>query len=138
MLDLFKTFTASNWFLALTAAVFAVFTYTLDQTGSVELARTVAFNTLVVLQVAYLFFVRYLHGASSTLAGLRGTPAVWTALFIVVAGQLAVTYIPSAQMIFGTVPLSPFYATIVIGAGAAVFGLLEVEKQLRLAIRRIR
>jgi len=120
------------------AAVFAVFTYTLDQTGSVELARTVAFNTLVVLQVAYLFFVRYLHGASSTLAGLRGTPAVWTALFIVVAGQLAVTYIPSAQTIFGTVPLSPFYAAIVIGAGAAVFGLLEVEKQLRLAIRRIR
>jgi magnesium-transporting ATPase (P-type) len=120
------------------AAVFAVFTYTLDQSGSVELARTVAFNTLVVLQVAYLFFVRYLHGASSTLDGLKGTPAVWTGLVIVTIGQAVVTYLPAAQKVFGTVSLSPFYGAIVIGAGVAVFGLLEVEKQLRLAIRRIR
>jgi len=120
------------------AAVFAVFTYTLDQSASIELARTVAFNTLVVLQVAYLFFVRYLHGASSTLDGLKGTPSVWVALLIVMVGQLMATYLPAAQNVFGTVSLSPFYASIVVGTGIAVFGLLEVEKQMRLAMRRIR
>ncbi|MEL6257799.1 MAG: cation transporting ATPase C-terminal domain-containing protein [Pseudomonadota bacterium] len=117
------------------ATVFAVFTYTLNETGSVELARTVAFNTLVILQVAYLFFVRYRHGASTTLTGLRGTPAVWAALAAVMVGQIAVTYWPPAQAIFGTASLSPAFATIVIGAGVTVFALLEVEKQLRLAIR---
>ena len=117
------------------AAVFAVFTYTLDETGSIELARTVAFNTLVVLQVAYLFFVRYLHGASTTLQGLRGTPAVWTALAVVVFGQLVVTYLPMAQGIFGTSALSPKYAAIVLGAGVAGFGVLEVENPLTLALK---
>jgi len=117
------------------ATVFAVFTYTLDESGSLELARTVAFNTLVALQVAYLFFVRYLHGASSTWTGLCGTPAIWAALAIVVAGQLAVTYWPGAQAVFGTIALAPKYAAIVLGAGVAVFGLMEVEKQLRLVSR---
>ncbi|MEL6324119.1 MAG: HAD-IC family P-type ATPase, partial [Pseudomonadota bacterium] len=116
------------------AAVLAVFTYTLDETGSIDLARTVAFNTLVVLQVAYLFFVRYLHGASTTLQGLKGTPAVWTALAIVVIGQVAVTYWSPAQAIFGTADLNWRFGAIVLGAGVTVFCLLEVEKQLRLTI----
>ena len=53
-------------------------------------------------------------------------------------GQLMATYLPAAQNVFGTVSLSPFYASIVVGTGIAVFGLLEVEKQMRLAMRRIR
>lgn len=122
--------------LLFAAAIFGIFTYTLNETGSLDLARTVAFNGLVVLQVAYLFFVRYQHGASTTLAGLRGTPAIWIALCVVVAGQLAATYWPTAQAVFGTTGLPLKHAGIVLGAGIAVFGLLEVEKQLRLAIQR--
>ncbi len=122
--------------LLFAATVFAVFTYTLDETGSLDLARTVAFNTLVALQVAYLFFVRYLHGASSTLAGLRGTPAVWTAIAIVCVGQFVVTYWPGAQSVFGTTALPPKYLAIVLGSAVLVFGLLEVEKQLRFIIRQ--
>ena len=116
------------------ATVFAVFTYTLNETASVELARTVAFNTLVVLQVAYLFFVRYQHGPSTTFAGLHGTPAVWTALAVVVFGQFIVTYLPAAQEIFGTTGLSLRFGAIVLGAGVVVFALLEVEKQLRFVV----
>jgi magnesium-transporting ATPase (P-type) len=117
------------------ATVFSVFTYTLNETGSVEMARTVAFNTLVVLQVAYLFFVRYQRGPSTTLEGLKGTPAVWAAIAVVVIGQLTVTYLPAAQEVFGTTDLSVRFGAIVIGAGVVVYALLEVEKQLRLAVR---
>ena len=117
------------------ATVFAVFTYTLNETGALDLARTVAFNTLVVLQVAYLFFVRFRHGASTTLEGLRGTRAVWAGLAVVIAGQLTVTFWPPAQEVFATTSLPPVYAGIVLGAGVVVYVLLEIEKQMRLALR---
>ena len=117
------------------AAVFAVFTYTLNEAGSVDLARTVAFNTLVALQVAYLFFARYLHGPSTTWTGVKGTPAVWTALAVVLTGQVVVTFWPPAQAVFGTIALDIKGAGLVIGAGVVVFVLLELERQLRRVLR---
>lgn len=113
------------------ATVFAVFSFTIDTSGSLPLARTVAFNTLVTLQVIYLFVVRFRHSPSTTLIGLRGTPAVWIAITIIAVAQLTITYLPQAQMIFGTTALSPIYIGIILGSGLLVFALLEVEKQLR-------
>lgn len=58
------------------ATVYGMFTYALDRGYSVELARTIAVNTLVVLEIFHLFFIRNIHGTSLTWAAARGARVV--------------------------------------------------------------
>jgi potassium/sodium efflux P-type ATPase len=115
--------------------VFGVFAWALDRGRAIEEARTLAVNTLVVLQIFYLFSVRYVHGTSLTLQGLMGTPAVLTGLGITVLAQLAFTFAPPLQALFGTRPLTPFDALVAIGCGVALLLVLELEKRLRAGAR---
>ena len=69
------------WRVVLVSALFAaislgVFFAALGRGRDLETARTLVVNTLVVLQIFYLFNVRYLHMASITWRGALGTPAV--------------------------------------------------------------
>ncbi|SSC70023.1 unnamed protein product [Ciceribacter sp. T2.26MG-112.2] len=48
------------------AAVFGIFSYALDRGYPVALAQTMAMNTLVVLEIFHLFFIRNIHGTSLT------------------------------------------------------------------------
>jgi magnesium-transporting ATPase (P-type) len=118
------------------AAVFGVFTYAIDKGHSLVLAQTMAMNTLVVLEIFHLFFIRNIHGASLTWAAVRGTRIVWTVVILVTAAQVAVTYIPLFQTILGTeaVPLADGF--LILAIGAAFFALIEIEKQIRLGLRR--
>lgn len=54
------------------AAVFGMFTYALDKGYALPLAQTIALNTLVVLEICHLFFIRNIHGTSLTWAAVRG------------------------------------------------------------------
>jgi magnesium-transporting ATPase (P-type) len=56
--------------------------------ADVEQARTMVVNTLVVLETACLFNVRFLHASSLTLRGAPGTRPVSIGLVLVVAAQL--------------------------------------------------
>ena len=89
------------------AIVFGVYTWAVDQGYSQPLARTLAMNMLVVLEIFHLFYIRNLHGTSLTWAAARGTPVVWACVLTVTAAQFAVTYVPVFQDVFGTaaVPL---------------------------------
>src|SRR3990167_5858866 len=49
-----------------TCGVFGMFAYALDRAYPVELARTIALNTLVVMEIFYLFFIRNIYGMSFT------------------------------------------------------------------------
>ncbi len=106
----------------------AVFFWALGQGRDLEVARTMVVNTLVVLEIFYLFNVRYLHMTSFTLTGVKGTGPVLVALGIVVAGQFAFTYLPAMNAIFGSRPLSRTEGMIVVAIGAASLVVLEVEK----------
>lgn len=75
-------------------AVISVFTWALERGHDVATARTMVVNTLCVLEIFYLFSVRYLHGPSFSLQGLKGTPAVLGAIAAVVVAQLLSTYTP--------------------------------------------
>lgn len=114
------------------AAVFGMFTYALDRGYSLPLAQTIAMNTLVVLEIFHLFFIRNIHGTSLTWAAARGTPVVWTVVVAVTAAQFAVTYLPPLQAVLGTegVPLGD--GLLIVAIGVAFFALLEIEKQVRL------
>lgn len=118
------------------AAVFGMFTYALDRGYSLPLAQTIAMNTLVVLEIFHLFFIRNIHGTSLTLAAARGTKVVWTVVIAITAAQFAVTYIPVLQSVLGTEPVVLFDGFLIVGIGVAFFAIIEIEKQIRLGLQR--
>lgn len=97
-------------------------------------ARTMVVDMLVVAEIAYLFNVRYLHGRSLTGRGVLGTPAVLLAVGGVTLAQLAFTYVPTLNRLFGSVPLSAADGGLLLAIGAGLFLLLEGEK---LVMRRL-
>ncbi|MCF3974673.1 cation-transporting P-type ATPase [Paracoccus salsus] len=121
--------------LLFTAAVFAVHTYALDKGHSQELAQTMSMNTIVVLEIFHLFFIRNIHGTSLTWAAARGTRVVWACVIAVTTAQFAVTYLPPLQAVFGTEAVPLFDGLLIVAIGVVFFGLIETEKQMRLAFR---
>ncbi len=118
------------------AAVFGILQYAFDQGYALELGQTMAMNTIVVLEIAQLFFIRNIHTTSLTFAAIRGTRVVWIVIAVVTTAQFAVTYLPPLQGIFGTqaVPLAD--GLLILAAGVAFFAVIELEKQIRLGLRK--
>jgi len=116
--------------------VYGMYAYALDRGYSLDLTRTIALNTLVVLEIFHLFFIRNIYGTSLTWQAVRGTPMVWSAVLAVVLAQFAITYMPVLQGIFATVPVPLWDGVLIVGVGVALFALLESEKQIRLALTR--
>ncbi|MFC7703300.1 cation-translocating P-type ATPase [Plastorhodobacter daqingensis] len=112
-----------------TIGVFGQFALELWLGGTVEAARTMAVNTLVAMEVFYLFSVRYRHGASLTWQGAKGTRAVLMAVGLVVMLQAIFTYLPPMQRLFGTVALSPLQLLECAGAGVLLLLVLELDKR---------
>ena len=74
----------------------ACITYAIDRGYSVELARTIALNTLVVMEIFHLFFIRNIYGTSLTWKAVRGTKVVWAVVIVITVAQFAITYLPLA------------------------------------------
>ena len=96
-----------------------------------EEARTIAVNTIVVLEIAYLFSVRFLHLTSVTVQGVLGTPAVLITVGLVIMLQLVLTYAPFMHVLFATRPVAFLDGLAIIGVGAALLAILEIEKLVR-------
>jgi len=127
------------WRVLLVSALFAavclaIFFGALARGYELEAARTLVVNALVVLEIFYLFNVRYLHGGSITLRGVLGTPAVLIALAAAVAAQLAFTYAPLMNLWFHSRPVALADGVLIVAVGAALMLLLEGEK---IFLRRI-
>jgi len=118
------------------AAVFGMFTYALDRGYSLPLAQTIAMNTLVVLEIFHLFFIRNIHGTSLTWAAARGTKVVWTVVIAITAAQFAITCVPLLQSVLGTEPVALFDGLLIVGIGTAFLAIIEIEKQIRLGLQR--
>jgi magnesium-transporting ATPase (P-type) len=127
------------WHIVLVAllflgGVFGIVEYALARGYSIELARTMALNTLVVMEIFHLFFIRNIYGTSLTWTALRGTPVVWATVVIVISAQFAITYVPALQAIFGTRPVAFLDGLLIVTAGVLLFALVEIEKQIRLKL----
>jgi magnesium-transporting ATPase (P-type) len=99
------------------------------------LAQTIAMNTLVVLEIFHLFFIRNIHGTSLTWAAVRGTKVIWTVVLTITGAQLAITFLPPFQAILGTRSVSLSDGMLILGVGAAFLAIIEVEKQIRLGLK---
>ncbi len=93
-------------------------------------ARTVAVNTLVACEIAYLFNARFLSESSLSMKGLFGSRAVLISVAIVVVLQAMFTYLPFMQALFDTTPLDPAIWAHIAGAGVVLFLLVEIEKAI--------
>jgi magnesium-transporting ATPase (P-type) len=116
--------------LLFTAGALGIFAWAMMRGSGVELARTMVVNTLCVMEVFYLFNVRYLHMRSFTWRGARGTPAVLWAVTAVVLAQLAFTYAPWMQAIFDTRAVPLVDGLMILAIGVLSMVVLEVEKAL--------
>jgi magnesium-transporting ATPase (P-type) len=116
--------------LLFVTGAFGIFFYAIERGFSTELGRTMVVNTIVVMEAFYLFNVRYIHGPSLTWQGVLGTPAVLVALIVVVVAQLAFTYLPWMQDVFGTEAIAVADGALIVGIGVALLGLVEIEKRL--------
>ncbi len=112
------------------AGIFGMYEWALWHGASVETARTVAVNTLVAMEVFYLFSVRYLKAPSFTLQGVKGTPRVLLAVAAVFALQLVFTYTPFMQGLFASTALPLRTGVAIVGVGLTVLVVLELEKLL--------
>lgn len=118
------------------ACVFGIYSYATDKGHSPELARSMALNSIVVLEIFHLFFIRNIYGTSLTWKAIRGTRVVWTTVIIITVAQFAITYLPPLQAVFGTEPVPFLDGLVIIGVGVVFFAVLEIEKQMRLVFQR--
>lgn len=116
--------------------VFGIYAYAIDRGYSSDLARTLALNTLVILEIFHLFFIRNIYGTSLTWKAVRGTKVVWSTVIIITAAQFAVTYFTPLQKVFGTQSVPIFDGVLIVALGVVFFAIIEAEKQLRLAFTR--
>jgi magnesium-transporting ATPase (P-type) len=107
-----------------------MYEYALWHGADVDEARTVAVNTLVCMEVFYLFSVRYLKARSFTWTGVKGTPRVLAAVAGVFVLQLVFTYAPFMHTLFASRPVSLGMGVHIVAVGVAVLLVLEIEKSL--------
>ena len=114
------------------AGVFGIYDYAIERGYSENLARTIAMNTLVVLEIFHLFFIRNMYGTSLTWKAICGTKVVWIAVIAVVLGQFAITYLPWFQTIFETEAIGFLDVLLIVSIGVMLFVIIEIEKRVRL------
>ena len=131
------------WHIVLVAilfvcGVFGIYAYAIDRGYSIELARTIAVNTLVVMEIFHLFFIRNIYGTSLTWKAARGTRVVWLTVVVITVAQFSLTYAPPLQSIFATEAVPFMDGLLIVVIGIALFAIIEIEKQLRLRLRAMR
>jgi magnesium-transporting ATPase (P-type) len=110
--------------------IFGIFWWTQAEGATLAESRTYAVNTLVVMEIFYLFSVRRLRAPSLSLGGIRGTRPVLIALAVVVSLQLVFTYAPFMEAFFDTRPVDFVHGAEILGIGVALFAILEIEKRV--------
>jgi len=116
--------------LILVAGTFGLFLWEREHGAPIELARTVAVNTLVMFEVFYLFSARYLLAPALTLEGLSGNKYVLYAIALLIVIQLTFTYAAPMQTLFATSAMSIDSWLRVITVASSVLFLVEMEKML--------
>jgi magnesium-transporting ATPase (P-type) len=106
---------------------FGIF-YTYEHRGeSIELARTVALNTLVFFEMVYLFNSRSLTEPAHKVS-VRSNPWITVGVVACFASQLLVTYFAPLNKMFHTEALALVDWVIALAIASSVFFAVEVEK----------
>ena len=120
--------------IILMGGTMGLFLWEMEQGASIEHARTVAVNTLVMFEIFYLFNSRYITASVFNWAGLTGNRHVLIAITILIIFQLGFTYLAPMQYLFGSIAIDfSIWLRIVLVSSTVLF-LVELEKYF---VRRI-
>ncbi|PKP62940.1 MAG: carbonate dehydratase, partial [Alphaproteobacteria bacterium HGW-Alphaproteobacteria-8] len=117
------------------AGGFGVWFWALSHGLEIEVARTMVVNTLVAMEIFYLFSVQGGHDRPLGLRGAFSSAPVWIGVAVVLAAQAALSFTPLLRAAFDTRPLPLDAFALIVGVGAALLVLAEAEKW---AARRLR
>ncbi len=112
----------------------ALFQWEMARTDSLDAARTVAVNALVMGEIFYLFNCRYLLAPVRNWQDFTGNPYVLLSIAVLVVLQTGFTCLPFMQKLFGVAALDATAWSLVLGFGVLLFVAVELEK---LAIRML-
>lgn len=133
------------WRVALVSALMmtgalGLFLWELEAGTTVETARTIAVNAIVVTEMFYLINSRHISESVLNREGILGSRYVLGAISACIVLQLLFTYAPFMHTIFGSAGLTAVEWAKVLAVGVSVFLLAEAEKAVirRLGIRRRR
>ena len=121
--------------LLIGGATTAVFLFEEHQGYSIEMAQTMAVNTLVLGQLFYLFNSRFLKESSLRLDLLFTNRVVWIAIGMLAVLQVLFVYVPFLNLWFHSAPIPASDWLLPIGIGFAIFLAVEAEKAL---LRRLK
>jgi magnesium-transporting ATPase (P-type) len=124
--------------LILVSGTFGIFVWMREQGAPIELARTVAVNTLVMFEVFYLFSARFITEPALTRKGLLGNRHALIAIAVLMIMQMFFTYLPPFQLLFKTSPLDLQTWGLIIVIASSVLFLVELEKWVVRILRRRR
>jgi len=105
-----------------------LFLWEMEQGASVEHARTVAVNTLVMFEIFYLFNSRYITASVFNWVGLTGNHYVLIAIGVLILFQLGFTYLAPMQSLFGTTAIDFKLWLHILFVSSSVLFLVELEK----------
>ena len=110
------------------AGVFGLFEWQVRRGVDFETARTTAVNTLVAIEMAYLFSARHRFEPALSRAGIRGIRPALIAVALTILLQLGFTYWTPMQRLFGTRDLDGTTWLVITATALAGFALVELEK----------
>ena len=114
--------------IILMCGTFGLFLWEMDRGVSIEHARTVAVNTLVMFEIFYLFNSRYISESVFSWDGFTGNRYVLISIGVLITFQLGFTYLPPMQSLFGTTAIGyDIWLRIVLVSSLVLF-LVELEK----------
>jgi magnesium-transporting ATPase (P-type) len=127
------------WRTALVSAlfcvlVFAVFFWALKRGEELEHAQTFAVNTMVGLEIAYLFSVRLRRSAPFDFRAIRLTRALAIGVAAVVVLQILFTYLPPLETLYDTRPIDWPDMGVAALAALGLIIVLELEKAIRVGL----
>ena len=112
------------------ASGYGLFTWALGAGFTLEEARTIAVNTVVMVQLFYLFNCRSLNN-SLFQVGLFSNRWVFAGAAAMVLIQLVFTYLPFMHLIMHSAPIGLEAWGLIVLVGLLAFAVVELEKWLR-------
>lgn len=107
-----------------------LFLWEIQLGSSIDHARTVAVNTLVMFEVFYLFNSRYIKDSVFNFSGLTGNRYVLIAVGILITLQFGFTYLSPMQSLFGTTAIDSIEWLKIVLISSSVLFLVELEKYI--------
>ncbi|MCF7970243.1 MAG: cation-transporting P-type ATPase [Methylococcaceae bacterium] len=124
--------------MIIVVGTFGLFLWERTHGETIEHARTVAVNTLVMFEIFYLFNSRKIEASIFNFEGIFGNRYALLAVVLLLIFQLAFTYLQVMQRLFGTVPLNLDHWLLITLIAFSVLPLVEIEKWVMRKVKKAR